>query len=1071
MLFTGYLVHSQTISIRINEIMALNQSGIIDEDDEYSDWIEIYNSSQEDIDLLGWSITDERNKPLMWVFPDMTLKKESYLVIFASGKNRRNASEELHTSFKLSGGGEYLGLYNSFGNAVSEFNPSYPVQQPDISYGFSDGSYISFNVPTPGTQNNPAGGTLPAPPVFSKKHGFHDSPFTLQISGTAGTSVYYTTDGSAPGLTNGSLYSGPLTISTTAVIRAVAVKDALTLSRITTQTYLFPADIIHQPNNPAGYPSTWGPFLSIPGTAPADYEMDPEMMADPGFASRVYDALLDLPVISLVTNKEHLFLKSTDPKTGGIYIHTGTVEGLGYGWERPVSFEYFDDSDSVSLQTDCGLEIHGGEGRRPEKSPKHSFRLVFKNEYGPSKFNFPIFGDNAATEHNSIILRAGFGNTWIHWLHSERSRAQYMRDRWTKDSQLAMGHPSSHGIYVHLFINGLYWGVYNPSERMDSEFAASYLGGAEPEYDVVKDYAEAVDGTLTAWNTAISMANAGLSSDASWQHIQGNNPDGTRNPAFEPMVDAVSLADYMILNFYGGNTDWDHHNWVAIRSRVDPGKGFRFFCWDSEHMVKVVTDNILNENNDKCPSRIFQKMRQNVQFRRLFADRVQKHCFNNGVLVPEQAAARWMERAGQVDKAILAESARWGDYRRDVHPWQAAGPFELYTRDVHWIAQQDFLMDTYFPNRTINFINQLRLAGLFPSIDGPTFLINNKPLTGREISKGDALTMTAASGVIYYTTNGSDPAGLQNAVSPDAVQYTKPLTLDGSAHIKARVFYNNQWSAASDQYFIIPGDFNDLKITEIHYHPLDAADLENREFEFVEIKNTGTSALDLGGTRLTDGIEYVFPSETHLGPGSFVVLASNNKAFHKRYGFLAYDEYDGQLDNNGETILLMGPDKDTLCLVHYEDANSWPAGPDGSGTSLVPVDINPSGNLNLAELWRESYREGGSPGEDDLYFKQAGTSLELITVYQSYPNPFSESTKLGYELKEKAHVQLIMIDATGKVLLTLENSEKPAGIYEIEWKGENGNKATVSDGLYFCRIVVRNQKGTNTLIRKMILIR
>ena len=247
--------------------------------------------------------------------------------------------------------------------------------------------------------------------------------------------------------------------------------------------------------------------------------------------------------------------------------------------------------------------------------------------------------------------------------------------------------------------------------------------------------------------------------------------------------------------------------------------------------------------------------------------------------------------------------------------------------------------------------------------------------------------------------------------------------------------------------------------------------MENREFEFVEIKNTGTSTLDLGETRLTDGIEYVFPSETHLGPASFVVLASNDKAFHKRYGFLAYDEYDGQLDNNGETILLMGPDKDTLCLVHYEDANNWPEGADGSGTSLVPVDINPSGNLDLAELWRESYREGGSPGEDDLYFKQAGTSLELITVYQNYPNPFSESTKLGYELKEKAHVQLIMIDGTGKVLLILEDSEKPAGIYEIEWKGENGNKATVSDGLYFCRIVVRNQKGTNTLNRKMILIR
>ena len=190
--------------------------------------------------------------------------------------------------------------------------------------------------------------------------------------------------------------------------------------RITTQTYLFPDDIIHQPNDPAGYPSTWGTFLSIEGIAPADYEMDPEMMADPAFANSVKEALRDLPVISLVTSRGYIFSKTANPDTGGIYIYTGISQGLGYGWERPVSFEYFNAKDSVSFQADCGVQIQGGEGRRPEKSPKHSFRLLFKSEYGPSKFNYPLFGDDAVSEFNSVILRAGFGNTWIHWSHSEK---------------------------------------------------------------------------------------------------------------------------------------------------------------------------------------------------------------------------------------------------------------------------------------------------------------------------------------------------------------------------------------------------------------------------------------------------------------------------------------------------------------------------------------------------------------------------------------------------------------------------------------------------------------------------
>ena len=137
-------------------------------------------------------------------------------------------------------------------------------------------------------------------------------------------------------------------------------------------------------------------------------------------------------------------------------------------------FTIFNEDNTKSLQVDCGVRLQGGHSRLPEKSPKHSFRLVFKSKYGPPKLNYPFFEDDAVTSFNTLSLKAGFENTWIHHEHNGRYRAQYQRDTWTRDAQRAMGHIGAHTTYVHLYINGLYWGLYSISERIDREFAASY---------------------------------------------------------------------------------------------------------------------------------------------------------------------------------------------------------------------------------------------------------------------------------------------------------------------------------------------------------------------------------------------------------------------------------------------------------------------------------------------------------------------------------------------------------------------------------------------------------------------
>jgi hypothetical protein len=1268
-------------SLRINEFMASNSTTLADEDGDYSDWIEIYNPTAAAIDLLNWSLTDDKASPQKWQFPQVSLAANSYLVVFASGKDRALPGQELHMNFKLSGTGEYLALSDPNGTVATVFDPSFPEQQPDVSFAYYEGDFVASSSPTPGAVNQFADQQVLPSPVFDHEHGFYETPFEVAItSELAAVQIYYTTDGSEPSDENGIHYSAPLPVHTTTVLRAIAMKSGYLKSRITTRTYLFLDDVIKQPNNPPGYPSEWGPYLAFAGTSIADYEMDPEITQDPEYANLMRDALLAIPTISIVTDKNNLFSKSTDPDLGGIYIYTGPpgagdVRGLGNDWERPASVEFFNADGSESFQADCGIRLHGGHSRRPEKCPKHSFRLVFRKEYGPTRLDYPILGNNATSSFNSIILRAGFGNTWVHWSSSERQRAQLIRDIWGKDTQLDMGHLSGHNSYAHVYLNGLYWGLFNPTERIDDEFATTYMGGNPDDYDVIKFHTTdsqvvIVDGNLDAWRELFALARQGLASNENYQRIQGKNPDGSPNPNYKAYLDVVNFIDYMLLNFYGNNWDWDHHNGIVVRNRINPGKGFKFISWDAEHILEDVSRNRLQElgenPNNNCPSELFQRLRQNAEFRRLVADRVQFLCFNGGILTPESAAQRWMERAREIDLPIIAESARWGDYRRDVHQYQS-GPFDLYTKK-YWLDEQSFIMNDYFPDRTTVFIDQLKQASLFPRTTAPRLLINGQETDRNTIQAGDVLTMTAPSGTIYYTTDGADPwlsessgesgqsllvtedaakkvlvpktdignawrsdihfddsawqlcsgtpggvgyekgsgyedlitldvgddmhddggnpnpscyirivfnvtdenlqkfnaltlqalyddgfvaylnntkvaeanapaspvwnsvstagheaAGLESfdisqyisklvegqnllaiqglnantsssdfifngqlladeqisggeeEVSPSAVIYSEPITLSQSTHIKARTHSGNEWSALNDMIFVLPTDLDNLKITEIQYHPLAQDSIDDRSFEFIELKNVSSAPLDLSGARFCRGISYSFPVMTILESNKFVVLASDQARFAERYGFSPFGQYDGFLDNAGERLALVNADNDTILSVRYNDRPPWPTTPDGEGYSLVPKDRNPLGDQNDPANWQASHDINGSPGRDDeastLVNNKADKKPIRFQLDQNYPNPFNSSTTFSYHLPADMDVRLVIFDIVGRTVRTFRPENQLAGSHHLVWNGTNESGNPVASGVYFFTLYAKNGVLNFVQTRKMVLIK
>ena len=797
-----------------------------------------------------------------------------------------------------------------------------------------------FGIPSPGQPNILGVIGYVADTKFSHDRGFYDTNFAVTIScATAGSVIRYTVNGTPPSETNGLVYSAPIPVTNTTTLRAVAFKPGWQPSGSDAQTYIFLDSILKQTG--AGFPATWG------GTTP-DYAMDPAVVNDPRYAPTIRDDMKSLPVMSIVMDPADLF------GAGGIYANP---TARGPAWERACSVEYFyPDGSQNGFQVNCGIRLHGGASRDPNQSPKHSFNLLFKSLFGASKLNHKLFLDSDVESFNNIVLRANFNYTWAR--HDgdgpignpngiERTHAQYTRDKFAKDLQMAMGMPGSHEAVAHLYINGLYWGTYNPCERTDASFAASYYGGDRTNYDAVFNDASGVpvanDGDMTAWNSMLNIANAGITNETAYRAIQ-------------QFCDVTNLADYMLLNFYLQTLDWPWQNWNAIRRRDDSSR-FMFYVWDPEYTLEDLSGDRTavgaSGNEVNSPARFYNQLRAYPEFRVLFGDRVQKFMFNNGLLTPASLTNFYRAEAALVYRSIVGESARWGDIRRTP----------AYTRDLEWVAERDRLLNSWLGPRCPIVLQQLRTAGLYPSTVGAPVCA---PFGGA-VAGPLAVTLSSTNGTIYWTTNGEDPrVYLAGTVSPSARAYAAPFSFTNSVRLKARTYYAGSWSALTEAVYVST-NLPALRITELMNNPLlpEGSLRSADDYEFLELKNTGAAPLGLSGYSFDRGITFAFSNGVVLAPGQSLVIVASAAAFTERYGsgFFIAGEYIGRLSDSGETLRLLGAFGEVIQEFSY--SSGIPLA-DGLGFSRVVRDPSaPVASWNDADFWRSSTRAGGSPGADD----------------------------------------------------------------------------------------------------------
>ncbi|RME94878.1 MAG: hypothetical protein D6766_04745, partial [Verrucomicrobia bacterium] len=569
----------------ITEFVAQNVSGLRDEDGQAEDWIEIQNRGDTSVNLEGWALTDDPDLPGKWTFPAVVLEPGQFLVVFASGKDRRPpGGGPLHTNFKLNREGEYLGLYDAESprEAVSELAPAFPEQRNDYAYGLDpNGAWRYFDQPTPGRPNGLSQIDGVTEPVrFSVPRGYYRGPLTVSLScPTPGAVIRYTTDGHTPTETVGKVYTGPITFNRTTILRAAAFAPGRLPSRVETHTYLL----------------------------------------------NLGRSRLLLPALSLVTDRENLF-----GPTGIMEVEPRNTIYHGIAWERPVSAELIRPEDNGGFAVECGLRLQGGNYIRQRydyRNPnpprgKYSFRLYFRSDYGPGRLRYPLIPDIPVEEFDVITLRAGMND----------ATNPFLRDEYTRRLVADTGQIAPRGGFVHLFLNGEYKGYYNPTERINGDFLQSYRG-TSTDYDIIAQGGEVKEGTGAAWNALMRFVRThDLSDPANYQEVGR-------------MLDLTNFADYLLVNIYANTGDWPHNNWRAARERR-PGEKFFFIPWDAEWSYgykQGVADNIFKDQLQRPSGNsgpeiriLFWKLNDNPEWRLFFADRCHKHLYHGGTLSKER---------------------------------------------------------------------------------------------------------------------------------------------------------------------------------------------------------------------------------------------------------------------------------------------------------------------------------------------------------------------------------------------------------------------------------------------------
>lgn len=420
--------------ITINEIMPCNVSAVWDDGYNYSMWVEIYNSSDHDINQSQYFLTDNPDEPQKWRLPNSTIQSGGFNLVWMEKPEMIN-----HSTFKLDPEGGSLYLMAENGTVIDEL--SYPRQFRNISYGrvseLSE-NWIFFDEHTAGISNVKSSGSFArcTAPVLSESGGLFDTEISVSFqSPEPGDTIRYTFGGNEPTRNNSQVYipGSQIRVTTNTVIRAKTYRYGKLSSDVVTASFL-----IGQRN-------------------------------------------FNLPVISLVLPSSYLYDTNV-----GIYVEgTNGITGCGdpfphnwnREWDRPANFELFDRTKKQQLNQEVDIQTAGCFSRANNK--QKSLHIQPKNKFGDNTLSYPIFTSRKNQKYKDIMIRNS-GNDAKYSMMRDGMMQTLIIGR--MDLEYLAYEPSV------VFVNGEYFGIFNMRDRSNADLIYTTHGLDEEEIEMTKTY-------------------------------------------------------------------------------------------------------------------------------------------------------------------------------------------------------------------------------------------------------------------------------------------------------------------------------------------------------------------------------------------------------------------------------------------------------------------------------------------------------------------------------------------------------------------------------------------------------